>query len=224
MSSKFRNGVYSVVLSEIPDVNGLAPAIDFGGITRIDAENRTIYVDAQATPPTTSPSTVANSLQPSKVGGVDLTVRSELNNRLQFLCPQEFQVMPEDVIRVKYPSSQRPTVVFTNATGSVNVALNHTQSRVTPAQLPALGQQMERTMRTIASEWIATDSRMIGGVRWVILDNRTQAADTFLRNLMAITSFDNRALIVTFNATAKDEAVWWPVGESIIQSLRLVSR
>ena len=36
--------------------------------------------------------------------------------------------MSQDLLRVKYPSSQRPTLVYSNASGSINLAPNHTDT------------------------------------------------------------------------------------------------
>lgn len=46
-----------------------------------------------------------------------------LDNQLSISIPDSFAQMDEEMLKLKYPSERRPTIVFTNAKGSVNVAL-----------------------------------------------------------------------------------------------------
>ena len=133
-------------------------------------------------------------------------------------------VMPDDIKQAKYPTGQAPKNVLMNATATVNVAINHTQNSVTPAQISSMGKQLEPVLRGSASAWNGTDERNIGGGKWVVYEYKVQAADTEIRNLTAMTSLNNRMLLISFNTTVDDESRWWPVGEAILNSMRLASR
>ncbi|MFP9113288.1 hypothetical protein ACLI1A_05065 [Flavobacterium sp. RHBU_3] len=39
---------------------------------------------------------------------VDLELKSLLNNKVQLKIPKDFTIMPEEMIKVKYPSQSRP--------------------------------------------------------------------------------------------------------------------
>lgn len=56
----------------------------------------------------------------------------------------------------------------------------------------------------------------------MIFDLRTQAADTEVRNLMFMTTLDERLVIVSFSCTRELEGEWWPHAQRVIDSIELV--
>jgi hypothetical protein len=147
-----------------------------------------------------------------------------LDEKLLVSIPQSFGPMSEEMLRLKYPSERRPTLVFTNQSGSVNVAINHTANRITLEQLPELKNQMETMFKNLypSATWFRNEMVEINGRRYFLLDLRTPAVDTEVRNIMAGTSLEDRFLIITFNATKALETTWIPIGNQIIQSVKIV--
>ena len=231
--SKFKNQYVSVELIAVTEVAALVPLIDFGAVIHVDADRRMIYVDAQkapnqpkvATNTGTAPATTpTSSLQGKTVAGIPLVVHAEFNNRVQFLRPEQFSVMSDQLRRTKYPAKGAPQIVFTNEATSVNVALNHTEDKVRIRELPRFARQMQSALKPSATEWLGTQQRTIAGRQWVTFEFRSAAIDTQIRNLLACTSLDNRLLLLSFNTTVQEEPEWWPVGAAIIDSLRVNSK
>jgi hypothetical protein len=54
-----------------------------------------------------------------------------------------------------------------------------------------------------------------------MLDLRTPAIDTEVRNLIIGTSFEGRLLLFTFNTIRELETTWIPVGAKILHSIRI---
>jgi len=78
-----------------------------------------------------------------------LTPKVLLGGTVQVLVPAGFAPMSKDLLRVKYPSSQRPTLVYSNASGSINLALNHTANALQPNQLAEVHQAMETMFKRL---------------------------------------------------------------------------
>ncbi len=81
----------------------------------------------------------------------DLVTKKVLNNKLSILLPKDFDLMQNEMLEVKYPiAERRPTEVYTDESGAINVALNITQNQVTQEQLPevekALKNQFSSTL------------------------------------------------------------------------------
>ena len=228
--SASRSDYLSVELLGVSDVAALEPLINFGAVIHLDTDRRMIYVDAKQPP---APSNVtgntgassgtsqAVALQGKTVGGVSLVVRSGLGDQVQFLCPEPFTVMTAEQRRLKYPSDRAPQLIYTNESGSVNFALNHTQDKVGLRELPLFALKMESILKPNASEWFGTKPRTIVGRKWVTFEFQSAAVDTQIRNIMACTSLDNRLLFFSFNTTAEQESQWLPVGQAVIDSLRV---
>ncbi len=146
-----------------------------------------------------------------------------LNGKLTLPIPKSFTSMSEEMLRIKYPSERRPTLVWTNESGSVNVAVNHTLNAVRPDQLPQLLETMESSLKNLhpSATWYRSEVASIEGKEFIVIDLRTPAVDTQIRNVMVGTSLEGRLLLVTFNVVERLENTWLPVGNKIIMSTRI---
>jgi hypothetical protein len=152
-----------------------------------------------------------------------LEERQLLDGKLSISIPKSFGPMGEDMLKLKYPSERRPTIVFTDERGTVNVAVNHTNNRISPEQLPELRKQMEGMFKNLypSATWFKNELVEVNGKQCFIFDLRTPAVDTEVRNIMLGTSVDGRFLIISFNATKQLEKTWVPVGEQVIRSVKI---
>lgn len=180
----------------------------------------------------TNPSTTTNVAPASidfgqaldaTVGGIQLERKAFIDGRLTMLIPSNFAPMDEEMLRLKYPSERRPTVVYTNTRGSVNIAANYTNDSMTQSDLPEFHDTMKKMFNNLypSATWYESGVTSINGREWLTLDLRTPTIDTEVRNLMAGTSSEGRLLLVTFNTVIALEPTWLEAGKAIIQSLRL---
>lgn len=156
--------------------------------------------------------------------GVELVTAALLNGKLDLSLPKDFRLMGEEMLRLKYPSERRPTSVYTNTDGSVNIAVNHTQNSLKSDQLAEFHEDMEQMMKNLypSAEWFRSELTTINGREFFVLEFRTPAIDTQIHNVMLVTSLDERMLLVSCNATVEVEDVWAATFKRIIQSIRIV--
>ncbi len=152
-----------------------------------------------------------------------LEQRSFIDGRVTMLVPTSFTPMSEEVLELKYPSQQRPTLVFSNPAGTVNVALNHTQNAASEADVPGLHRSMEQLLRRVhpTAEWHDSRTGQRDGMRFFVLDFVTPALDTDIRNIIFATPLDGRMLLVSFNCVVELQSSWAPVGQKIIDSITI---
>lgn len=163
------------------------------------------------------------ALSGKTVGGVNLKPTTLLSGKLVMLIPDGFVQMDEATLRTKYPSANRPSLVFTNDRGTMNVAINHSQDRVTPSQLTQLHQQLDSSIRQAVpnANWMFSGFQHYGGRKWVQLEFVSPAIDTKIHNLMVASSLEQRMLAVSFNVTDELSGEWLGVGREIISSMRI---
>jgi len=151
-----------------------------------------------------------------------LAEQSVLGGTLSLLLPSGFEPMSQQMLQTKYPSANRPSLVYTNSTGSINIAINHTQNAVQPSQLKQLHQALDSATRQQVPDgnWRFSGFQTYNGTEWVQLEFLSDAADTKIENMMTATSVDGRMLVVSFNVTEELAGEWLPVGREIIQSLK----
>lgn len=152
--------------------------------------------------------------------------RSFFDGRVKMLVPTSLAPMPEEMLELKYPSQRRPTLVFTNPAGSVNVALNHTQNAASDADVPGLHRSMEQLLRRVhpTAQWHDSKTGQRDGMRYFVLDFVTPAVDTDVRNMVFATPLDGRMLLVSFNCMVELQSSWAPLGQQIIDSITLPDR
>lgn len=152
-----------------------------------------------------------------------LEEKSELGGKVTLLIPKAFKPMSEEMLKIKYPSERRPDLVYTNERGSVNIALNHTKNRMPANQIPAFHRSLEATFKKIhpSAEWFRSEVSKINGRQFIVLEMRTPAIDTQIRNIMLGTSMDERLLLISFNVTKELEKEWLPVGKKVVESVKI---
>jgi len=171
----------------------------------------------------TPPSVDLGRVLDTTVGGIPLERKALLDGRLSMLLPKSFTLMGEEMLRLKYPSERRPTVVYTNEAGSVNIGINFTTNPLQQGELKELQEAMDTMFHNMypSATWFESDTKSVNGREWLILDFRGPAMDTEIRNIMMGISSEGRALFVSFNAVKSLEETWLEPAKAMLQSLTL---
>ena len=161
------------------------------------------------------------ALQAAGAQAPALHTRSVLGGRVTLLIPRGFEPMSTELLVRKYPSANRPNLVYSNSATTINVALEHTAHHLPATQLAAAHQSIRSTFQQMypSAEWFRSEIRAINGRQFFLLDLRTPAADTAIRNILVGTSLDDRLLMISFNVTRALEPEWLPSGNRIIESI-----
>lgn len=146
-----------------------------------------------------------------------------VNEKVSLRVPREFKVMSEEMKKSKYPSAGRPSWVYTNERGSVNVTANVVNQKVLPEQLSAVQKLVEATFKKKFpnAEWFRSELTAINGRQFVLVELRTPASDTLVRNIIIATSLEDKLLMISFNVTKELESEWLAVGNRVIESVRI---
>lgn len=152
----------------------------------------------------------------------NLKVTRLFDSKVEILLPQEFTVMDKTMAEFKYPSNNRPEIIYTDTSGKINVALNRTVTDATEADLPQFSEQFEAFFKN-AKDFQSNEITTQNGKKFIIIKMITGALDTDIFNLMAITVLDGKLFMVTFNCTVEEMSTWKPIGEEIIKSIKITS-
>lgn len=154
---------------------------------------------------------------------IDLETKSLLNDKVELKVPKEFDIMSEELIKMKYPSERRPTLVYSNESGGINVALNLTQNQASQQLIPAYKDNFVKTFKNLypSAEWKNSGVNTINGRKVGYLELVTPAMDTEIYNLMFFTDLDGKLLLCTFNCTKKSIEEWTPTAKEIMNSLKI---
>ena len=154
---------------------------------------------------------------------IDLEIKSLLNDKVELKIPKDFDIMSEELMKLKYPSDRRPTLVYSNESGGINVALNLTQNQASQQLIPAYKDNLVKTFKNLylSSEWKDSGIKTINGKEVGYLELVTPAIDTEIYNLIFFTDLDGKLLLCTFNCTKKSIDQWTPTAKEIMNSLKI---
>ncbi len=154
---------------------------------------------------------------------IDLETKSLLNDKVELKIPKGFGIMSEELMKLKYPSKRRPTLVYSNKSGGINVALNLTQNQASQQLIPAYKDNFFQTFKKLypSAEWKDSGVRTINGRKVGYLELVTPAIDTEIYNLMFFTDLDGKLLLCTFNCTKKSMDEWTSTARKIMNSLKM---
>lgn len=154
---------------------------------------------------------------------IELEKKQLFSNKVELLLPKSFGIMPEEMLKLKYPNSNRPTLVYSDEDGTVNIAFNHTTSKAAQAQIETYKNVFISTFKTSypTAEWEATGVKEINGRKVGFLEVTTPAVDTKVYNYLFFTDLDGRLLICTFNCTVEKKAEWAEVAKKIVNSFTI---
>ncbi len=153
---------------------------------------------------------------------VELETKSLLNDKVELKIPKEFTIMTEEMLKIKYPAEKRPTLVFTNESGGINVALNLTQNNASQDIIKTYADNFLQIFKKMypSADWKGNGVKKINGKKVGYLELITPAIDTEIYNLMFFTDVDGKLLLCSINCTKNRMEEWVPIANEIMNSLK----
>lgn len=154
---------------------------------------------------------------------IALETKSFLGDSVELKIPTDFDLMSEELLKIKYPSERRPTLVYSNELGGINVALNLTTNKASEQLIPVYADNFVQTFKNLypSAEWKDSGVKTINGKAVGFLELITPAIDTEIYNLIFFTDLDGKLLLCTFNCTKKNIEEWTPIAKEIMNSLKI---
>lgn len=147
---------------------------------------------------------------------------SVLSDEVDILIPKSFNIMSEELAKTKYPYENRPTIIYTNESGSINIAFNNTENEAANSQIQEYTDSLIKSFENLypSAEWYDSGVKELNDKTIGYIEVLTPAIDTEIYNLMCFTEFDGKLLIVTFNCIKDEMNDWEPIAKSIMDSLQ----
>lgn len=170
---------------------------------------------------------VKKEVQTNKIAHTDkfeLYSVTLLNKALKVQIPREFKIMDNEMLNLKYPvTAKRPTIVYTDSIGEINVVFNHTKDNISAADIPKVQESiLNQFKQAPAITLIGSDYRDINGKDFFIIKFFSPAVDAQIYNLMFGTELNGRLLMGTFNCTINHLQEWQSIADKIVNSLEVL--
>ncbi|MEM8779317.1 MAG: hypothetical protein AAGF26_10690 [Cyanobacteria bacterium P01_G01_bin.49] len=145
------------------------------------------------------------------------------NGNITFDAPENFEPIPQEIIEIKYPLSQRPRYVVGNESASTTIAYdlkphNIPQDEIDEA-LEAFSQMFPKIIPGL--QWKEIKIIELSGRKWGYMEMTSTAIDTDIYNIMLFTGYDNQMLIFNFNSTREDFSKYEQPLRNSLKSIRI---
>lgn len=152
--------------------------------------------------------------------------RSFYDDNVKLLIPKDFIDMPQHLREIKYPSSQRPEIILTDESSSINIMLNRIDSSLNEKQVKELTDGMKAILKKVNPANIfftdgieKVDEKNIG-----YFEFKSPAMDGFIYNLMFFFEFKGKTVMGTFCCRYDEYKDWREVAFQVMKSLRVTKK
>ncbi|MBS9424845.1 hypothetical protein EAE90_14495 [Photorhabdus caribbeanensis] len=138
---------------------------------------------------------------------------------LSIKIPKGFTLMDEKYKKLKYPSMRdnNEKVIFTDKRGKANIIISSGIVSMLPEQLDMFTDSLVKLMPNYQP---SLKKVIVDGKDARIIDFISSAMDTDIHNKMLTTSFNGKAVIVSFNTTVDEWEQYKDVSADILLSLK----
>lgn len=152
--------------------------------------------------------------------------RAFFDNKVIMLIPKDFMDMPQHLREIKYPSSQRPEIILTDESSSINIMLNRIDSSLKEEQVKELTDGMKAILKKVNPANIfftdgieKVDEKNIG-----YFEFKSPAIDAFIYNLMFFFEFEGKTVMGTFCCRYDEHKDWREVAFQVMKSVRVIKK
>ena len=150
--------------------------------------------------------------------GNNIETQYEMFDGFKIKIPSEFKIMSDEIVNVKYPNGNAPSLVYTNDKTTINVALVMNDVTMKNNQIEEYVKTMESTYKNYSKDvklnfW-ERNNHKIGEMKFT-----TQGSDTEIYNYIIAFSVNDKLRLVNFNCTKEQISEWQEVSKFIADSI-----
>ena len=163
-------------------------------------------------------SEIENTLVITTNKGNNIETQYEMFDGFKIKIPSEFKIMSDEIVNVKYPNGNAPSLVYTNDKTTINVALVMNDVTMKNSQIEEYVKTMESTYKNYSKDvklnfW-ERNNHKIGEMEFT-----TEGSDTEIYNHIIVFSVNDKLRLVNFNCTKEQISEWQEVSKFIVDSI-----
>ena len=163
-------------------------------------------------------SEIENTLVITTNKGNNIETQYEMFDGFKIKIPSEFKIMSDEIVNVKYPNGNAPSLVYTNDKTTINVALVMNDVAMKNSQIEEYVKTMESTYKNYSKDvklnfW-ERNNHKIGEMEFT-----TEGSDTEIYNHIIAFSVNDKLRLVNFNCTKEQMSEWQEVSKFIMDSI-----
>jgi len=144
-------------------------------------------------------------------------------DKFKIHIPMDFVDMPVELAQIKYPSSDRPQIIKTDDTGSINITLNRIPNSISDEQIPEVKEGIKMILKRLNPSYLFYDEgvetieeKLVG-----FFEFKSPTIEDALFNRMFFVEFEHDVIMGVFNCPFSQHMPWRPIAKQIMQSVRV---
>lgn len=140
------------------------------------------------------------------------------------LMPTDFVELPMEIARIKYPSAQRPDLIWSNEATTVNITFTHKEELLADEE----AEEVRDLMKTIllrtnpGLKEVVCETEMVEEKPIAYMEFISPALDADVYNLMFFFSLQERLLMGSLNCLLPEKGDWRELFVQMLQSIEFV--
>ncbi|GMA99905.1 hypothetical protein [Pelosinus sp. IPA-1] len=151
---------------------------------------------------------------------------SFFEDKLTLHIPTSFVDMPAELAAMKYPSSDRPQIIQTDLTGSINITLNLIPNNIEDEHIPEVKEGIKSILQKLNPSYLfmeegaeTIEEKTIG-----FFEFKSPTLDDSLFNLMFFVEMNHNIVMIVFNCPYSEHMAWRLIARQIMQSVRFAPK
>lgn len=162
---------------------------------------------------------------PVKIGNryYEFAEQTFMDEKLSLYIPKDFEDMPQNQREIKYPSGQRPQIIKSDETGSINITLSRIDSDLDEDRVKELTDGMKAIIKKVNpsnifySEGVEkADGKNIG-----YFEFKSPAIDEAIYNIMFFFELAGKTMMGTFCCQYKEHENWRDIAFQVLKTIRV---
>lgn len=163
-------------------------------------------------------SEIENTMVITTNKGNNIETQYKMFDGFKIKIPSEFKIMSDEIVNVKYPNGNAPSLVYTNDKTTINVALVMNDVTMKNSGIEEYVKTKESTYKNYSKDvklnfWERTNHK-IGEMEFT-----TEGSDTEIYNHIIAFSVNDKLRLVNFNCTKEQMNEWQKVSKFIMDSI-----
>ncbi|WP_285398511.1 hypothetical protein, partial [Lysinibacillus sp. fls2-241-R2A-57] len=144
---------------------------------------------------------------------IEFTELGFYENQIKMCIPATFEVMEQELMDIKYPSSRRPEYIYTSESTSINVTMKMMEQQIKEEELEDFTEAMMTILQKTQPTAKMLDIGMndVNGVQIGYFDFITPALDNKIYNLMFLFIVGKNVTMGSINCLKKEMNIWKPI-------------
>ena len=142
---------------------------------------------------------------------------------ISFDAPKGFELMPPELIQIKYPKGNPPSNALINESTETSIVFDLRGKSIAQSDIEKVRMAYESTYKRIVGgfELKVNKTAHISGQKWAQLEFISNTIDSKVYNILLVTGYKNKMLIFNFNSTLKEFEDYKSAFKKSIKSITL---